>query len=173
MYEWICPDILIPVHGEYRHLVEHSKFANKSGIAKTILVQNGDLTILDSNSKAKIIDNVPIGRNVLKGSRVLSINNKIFSHLDLINSNGEIFVAIILNLDNELVTDPIVFCPSIFEDANDMEILKDNIVESLNEIINSSYDDKVICEQIKSKTKSYIRKKIGLKPLTYVEIVRI
>ena len=173
MYEWISPDILIPVHGEYRHLEEHRKFANKSGIAKTILVQNGDLTILDSNSKAKIIDNVPIGRNVLKGSRVLSINNKIFSHLDLINSNGEIFVAIILNLDNELVTDPIVFCPSIFEDANDMEILKDNIVESLNEIINSSYDDKVICEQIKSKTKSYIRKKIGLKPLTYVEIVRI
>ena len=28
MYEWVSPDALIPVHGEYRHLKEQVKFQN-------------------------------------------------------------------------------------------------------------------------------------------------
>ena len=29
MYEWIEPNTVIPVHGEFKHLNEHIKFAKK------------------------------------------------------------------------------------------------------------------------------------------------
>ena len=96
-----------------------------------------------------------------------------WSHLDLVNSYGEVFIVIILNLDNELIADPIVYCPSILEDSVDIEIVKKAIIQCFSEIIDSSFDDEVLSEQIRSNTRSFIRKKTGLKPLTCVEIVRI
>ena len=29
MYEWISPNTIIPVHGEFKHLSEHANFAKK------------------------------------------------------------------------------------------------------------------------------------------------
>ena len=35
MYEWISPNTIIPVHGEFKHLNEHANYAKKCGIKKT------------------------------------------------------------------------------------------------------------------------------------------
>ena len=50
MYDWVSPKSLIPVHGEYRHLKEHSAFAKKCGIKDQVLVENGDLVLLDKKT---------------------------------------------------------------------------------------------------------------------------
>ena len=51
MYNWISPDLLIPIHGEYRHLEEHIEFSRKKGIKNQILVENGDLIKLDKGKE--------------------------------------------------------------------------------------------------------------------------
>ena len=43
MYNWISPHTVIPVHGEYRHMVEQVNFAKTSGIKNQLLIQNGDV----------------------------------------------------------------------------------------------------------------------------------
>ena len=37
MYEWIRPQIVVPVHGEPRHLAEHARFARASGVPDAIV----------------------------------------------------------------------------------------------------------------------------------------
>jgi mRNA degradation ribonuclease J1/J2 len=32
MYEWIRPEIIVPVHGEMRHMAEHARFALENGV---------------------------------------------------------------------------------------------------------------------------------------------
>ena len=34
MYDWVKPNFLIPIHGEYLHLKEHAHFAKHSGIQR-------------------------------------------------------------------------------------------------------------------------------------------
>jgi ribonuclease J len=173
MYEWISPDLLIPVHGEYRHLNEHIEYSKECGVKKQILVENGDLVILDNDVKKKIIDKVISGRNVLRGNRILPIKNKFFSDLNLINTDGEIFVNLIMDLNNSLLSDPVIFCPSIFINEEYIDELKNIITKDIKDLSDRSIDDKVLSDEVKTKVRSFIKIKIGLKPLTVIEIVRI
>ncbi|WJW79940.1 ribonuclease J [Bartonella sp. TP] len=61
IYELVRPKILVPVHGEAIHLEAHAKFATKEGIGQIARIRNGDMLLL-SGKKAKIIDEVPVGR---------------------------------------------------------------------------------------------------------------
>ena len=74
MYEWIKPDLIIPVHGEYQHLVEHAKFALDSGVESSILVEDGDVVLIEKQGQSKKLFKVHTGRKVLKGSRVLALD---------------------------------------------------------------------------------------------------
>ena len=173
MYEWISPKLLIPVHGEYRHLQEHIKFSKKCGIKEQIFVENGNIVKLSKNSKQKIICKVISGKTVLKGNKIISIEDKLFKDLDIISSDGEIFVNLIMNVNDDLLTEPIIFCKTIpIEESNKVE-LKEVISESIRDLSKNSIDDSVLSNELKIKIRSYIKMTTGLKPLTYVEIVRI
>ena len=173
MYNWVSPDLLIPNHGEYRHLEEHIKFSKENGIKKQILVENGDLVILDRGGDRKIIGKVESGRTVLKGNKLIPLNDKFLSNLNLINTDGEVFVNIILDLNDNLMTDPVIFCPSVPIDDDIKYELKSLISKNFDKICNNSFDDNILCDQIKSNVRSFFKNKIELKPLTFIEIVRI
>ena len=55
MYEWVSPNALIPVHGEYRHLKEQVNFSKSCGVNKQLLIQNGDVIEIDKGSIKKKI----------------------------------------------------------------------------------------------------------------------
>ena len=173
MYEWINPRVLIPVHGEYQHLIEHKRFAEENGIPKSLIVENGDIVIMDKNLETHISKRVHSGKNVLKGNRVFSIEDKAISLLKFTNKEGEIFINLILNTENKMLSEPVIFCPTIFYDEEKINEIRNLISDNFSEISTSSYDDSILSEQIKSKVRNFIKKKIGLKPLIYVEIVRI
>ena len=46
MYDWIRPEIIVPVHGEMRHMMEQARFAQARGIPHGIVQKNGDLVRL-------------------------------------------------------------------------------------------------------------------------------
>lgn len=67
MYEWVRPQILIPVHGEQAHLREHAHFALSQGIPESIVPKNGAL-IQIAPGKPRILQEVENGRLALDGS---------------------------------------------------------------------------------------------------------
>ena len=75
MYDMVLPDLLIPIHGEYRHLNEHIKFSKKCGIKNQLLVENGDLVKLNKDSTKQILTRA-LRRNVLKGNKIIPIDHK-------------------------------------------------------------------------------------------------
>jgi len=172
MYDWISPHTVIPVHGEYRHMVEQVNFAKKSGIKNQLLIQNGDV-IKINKSNANISSKVFSGRNMLKGKEIIPINSEIFNRLKYVNSDGEFFVNLILDLDNKLLNEPIIFCPTVSEDKELIEDIKKLLIDEINGYGKNFFDDNIISTELKKLIKKTINKLIGLKPLTYVEIVRI
>lgn len=70
MYSWIRPEILLPVHGELRHMAEQARLGLESGVSRSIVQKNGDVIRLAPDGPEKI-DEVRAGRLVLDGDVIL------------------------------------------------------------------------------------------------------
>ena len=70
MYEWIRPEIIVPVHGEMRHMLEQARFAKARGIPHGIVQKNGDLVRLAPNGPEKLSEE-RVGRLILDGDVIL------------------------------------------------------------------------------------------------------
>ncbi len=173
MYDLVLPDLLIPIHGEYRHLNEHIKFSKKCGIKNQLLVENGDLVRLSKDSTREIVTKVHCGRNVLKGNKIIPIDHKFLKELDFISENGEVFVNLIMSVEDKLLTDPIIYSKSILLEEGSKNELSQIISNSIRNLCEKSIDDEVLRNEIRIQIRGYLKDKIGLKPLTCVEIVRI
>ena len=71
MYDWIRPELAVPVHGEARHLLEHAQFALDNGAQRSVVVRNGDVLRLQPGG-GEIIDRVPAGRLALDGRKLVA-----------------------------------------------------------------------------------------------------
>src|SRR5438067_3121908 len=64
MYNWVRPRIVVPVHGEGRHLAEHARLALGHGVEHAVVQENGDVIRLAPGEPRKV-DEVRVGRLVL------------------------------------------------------------------------------------------------------------
>ncbi|WP_338245087.1 ribonuclease J [Aurantiacibacter hainanensis] len=70
LYGWLRPDILVPVHGEIRHMQEQARLGRASGIAHAVFQKNGDIVRLAPGAPGKIAE-VRTGRLVLDGDIIV------------------------------------------------------------------------------------------------------
>lgn len=66
LYDWLKPEILVPVHGEMRHMREQARLGHSCGIPANIVQKNGDIVRLAPGEPGKIAE-VLNGRLVLDG----------------------------------------------------------------------------------------------------------
>jgi ribonuclease J len=101
MYDWIRPDIIVPVHGEMRHMMEQARFARARGIPHGIVQKNGDLVRLAPNGPEKVSEE-RVGRLILDGDVILPADGNTMNERRRAATSGLIAVAVALD-DNERV----------------------------------------------------------------------
>ncbi|MEA3008430.1 MAG: ribonuclease [Sphingomonadales bacterium] len=104
MYGWIRPEIIVPVHGEIRHMAEHERFARSKGVPKGILQKNGDVVRLAPDGPKKLGEE-RVGRLILDGDVILAADGPTMNERRKIASFGTITVALALNAKDRLVGD--------------------------------------------------------------------
>ena len=104
MYEWIRPEVLVPVHGEMRHLKEHARFGLAQGIPLALVQTDGDIVRLAPGTPEKI-GHAPVGRLVLDGDVILPADGATINERRKLGMNGQISVAVALN-DGALFGEP-------------------------------------------------------------------
>jgi ribonuclease J len=93
MYEWIRPEIIVPVHGEMRHMMEQARFAKARGIPHGIVQKNGDLIRLAPHGPEKLSEE-RVGRLVLDGDVILSADGATMNARRRLAMSGLIAVAV-------------------------------------------------------------------------------
>ncbi len=66
LYGWLRPQILVPVHGEMRHMAEQGRLGQANGIPQTVVQGNGEIVRLAPGKPGKLGE-VRSGRLVLDG----------------------------------------------------------------------------------------------------------
>ena len=96
MYDWIRPEIIVPVHGEMRHMMEQARFARARGIPHGIVQKNGDLIRLAPNGPEKLSEE-RVGRLILDGDVILAADGSTMNERRRAATSGLIAVAVALD----------------------------------------------------------------------------
>src|SRR3954462_8605393 len=101
MYDWIRPDIIVPVHGEMRHMTEQARFARSRGIPHGIVQKNGDLVRLAPNGPEKLGEE-RVGRLILDGDVIPPADGATMNERRRAAMFGSIAVAVALDGEDRL-----------------------------------------------------------------------
>ena len=93
LYGWLRPDILVPVHGEMRHMTEQARVGKASGIPNVVVQKNGDLVRLAPGKPGKFGE-VHAGRLVLDGDIIAPADGEAMVMRRRIAGNGVVVVAV-------------------------------------------------------------------------------
>ena len=99
MYDWIRPEIIVPVHGEMRHMMEHARFAKSHGIPRGIVQKNGDVIRLAPEGPEKLSEQ-RVGRFVLDGDVILPADGTTMNERRKLAAVGLISVAVPVDADD-------------------------------------------------------------------------
>jgi ribonuclease J len=120
MYDWVRPEIVVPVHGEARHLAEHARLALSHGVPKAVVQKNGDMVRLAPGEPEKLGEE-RVGRLILDGDVILPADGSTINERRKISVNGLIAVSLPIGKDGKLAGTPEVrpFGVPVEEDRGD------------------------------------------------------
>lgn len=176
MLHWIRPKAVIPVHGEYCHLLAHSNLAKEQGYGRSVIAENGSVICLNQGDIA-IIDKVHAGRWVLDGKQIIPLTNPLIRKRDRIILEGYVVATIVLDQKGKIKGDVQLNAFGIWEydpDDNDWW----GSVQAIHAImekfsIKQLKKDQTLINEIEKGLRSYIKNNFGKRSFVEVNIVRI
>lgn len=93
LYSWLRPEILVPVHGEIKHMQEQARVGIEAGIPKAVYQKNGDIVRLAPGKPGKIAQ-VEAGRLVLDGDIIVPADGESIVMRRRLAHNGVVIVVL-------------------------------------------------------------------------------
>jgi ribonuclease J len=93
IYRWLRPQILVPVHGEIRHMNEQARLGLATGIPTAIAQKNGDVIHLAPGKPGKVGE-VHTGRLVLDGDIIVPADGEAIVMRRRLSRDGLLIVAL-------------------------------------------------------------------------------
>ena len=176
MHKIIQPQFLIPMHGEHRHLREHSKLASENGLA-SIVCPNGSFLNLSSN-EPKIFNKIEVGRVYLDGSSKVTSTDGIVRDRIRMAVNGLVVVSVLLDENDDLIGDPWCETKGLPIVTNSNAPLVDCLEEDLSQLIGRIepdvlLDNEQLEEVVRRGARHTCKSEIGKKPEVSVVISRL
>ena len=105
MLNLLKPKFLIPVHGEFRHLVHHAELARSVGIKSSniFIVENGNVLEFTSNS-GQVVGTVTSGHVLVDGLGVGDVGNIVLRDRKLLSQDGIFIVALTVEKNGTVVS---------------------------------------------------------------------
>jgi ribonuclease J len=93
LYGWIRPQVLVPVHGEIRHMQEQARLGRAEGIPHAVFQKNGDIVRLAPGEPGKLA-HAPAGRLVLDGDIIVPADGEAIVARRRMSRDGILMVAL-------------------------------------------------------------------------------
>jgi ribonuclease J len=172
MYKWIRPEIIVPVHGEMRHLAEHDRFARAQGIPRGIVQKNGDLIRLAPDGPKKLGEE-RVGALVLDGDVILAADGTTMNQRRKIASNGVISVALAIGGDDRVRGDVEIALEGIPVEEDRDAFLEEACAAAADAARKHGGKEDKLREDIRLAVRRCATDWTGKKPVVDVLIVRI
>ena len=175
MHALMQPQILVPMHGEHRHLRAHANVAKAKGIQSVVAV-NGMVINLSGNAP-KVEEFVETGRTYIDGSVQIGALDGVVRDRIRMSLNGHVMVSVILDDDGPL-GEPWCEIKGLPEIGSSRADLAEVLEEDLNQFMmragrKTLRDDKKLEDELRRIARQSAQSEIGKKPEVTVVISRL
>lgn len=172
----IDPQMVIPMHGEHRHLREHAKLAEAGG-RTGVLAVNGTMLDLTGNAPT-VVDYVETGRTYLDGTVKIGALDGVVRDRIRMALNGHVTVTVILDEEDELLGEPWCDTIGLPETGSSNAGLVEVFEEDLNQFLmradgKTLRDDDKLEEALRRIVRQSAKVELGKKPEVTVVISRM
>ena len=176
LHDVVKPQVLIPMHGEHRHLREHVKLADAKGMSGVLAV-NGMMIDLSGNAP-KVAEYIETGRTYLDGTVKIGALDGVVRDRIRMALNGHATVTVIMDADDEPLGEPWVDLMGLPETGRSNAPLVDVLEEDLSQWLNRAgaktlRDDDKLNEGLKRTLRQSANDEIGKKPEVTVVVSRL
>ncbi len=171
MYSWIKPQIVVPVHGERRHMEEQARFARACGVPITIVPVNGSAIRL-APGKPEIISHEAHGRLVLDGDVILPSDGATLNARRKLSHAGLIVTSIVLDDRGKLAARPAILASGVpvEEEADEFaDECADSVIATVQKV--GAKDRRRLADEIKIAVRRVARQWTGKKPIAEVQMI--
>lgn len=153
-YNILKPRNVMPVHGEYRHLIANAKLAQDTGVPeeRTIIAENG--TVVDlKDGIAEVVGQLDLGFVYVDGSTVGEITDADLKDRRILGEEG--FISVIVVVDSStgrIITGPEIHARGFAEDDTVFEAVKPKIAAALAEAARAGVSDPHALSQVVRRT---------------------
>ena len=175
MHAVVDPEIVIPMHGEHRHLRAHAKLAEANGRASAVVV-NGAVCDL-TGAQPHVVEHVDADRIYLDGDILIGALDGIVRDRIRLALNGHVIVQVILEEDSPL-GDPWVELVGLPETGQSRVPLVEVLEEDLGQFLmragrKTLGDDDTLEEELRRIVRKTASDEIGRKPEVTVVVSRL
>ena len=178
MYQWIRPEIAVPVHGERRHLHEHRRLARRCQTPQSIVAINGEIVRL-APGPAAIVETVHSGRLAVEGENLLPVDGPVIRERRRLMENGAAVATVVVDAKGELLEDAVVTLAGLGgQDDGREDALYDDMIDAVDEAVeglsaSGRRDDEILEQAVRAAIRRVIRNETGKRPATDVHVVRV
>jgi len=176
VHRLVLPDMLIPMHGEHRHLREHARLATEAGIA-AVVATNGMMIDL-TGDVPEVVEHVETGRVYLDGTALVGALDGVVRDRIRMALNGHALVTVILDEADKPMGEPWVELMGLAGTGRGDRPLAETIEADLADFIDRAgrkllQDDARLEEEIRRVLRQVAMEEIGKKPEVTVVISRL
>lgn len=179
MLQAVHPEHFIPIHGEYRHLIQHRQLAIACGVKpeNARILEDGQPFTLLPDGEVRVEEPVPVPSMLVDGKGVGDVGNLVLRERQLLGGDGVVIVLLVLDEETgELMHEPDIISKGfvfeqqysyLLEDAKCLvfEILEDSSVAGIN-------PDR-LGDRIRATLRGFFRKVVGRDPVVVPAIAQI
>ena len=172
IYGWMRPQIVVPMHGEARHLKENAKLARSCGVTETHILTDGEMLRLWPEERG-VIDEAPVGRLFRDGNLIVPDAEGPVKARRKLSFAGIAVVAMTMSRRGEILAEPQVVLdgiPDVDAEGEDMyEIVLDAIDGTLRSVPQKRRGDlDMVKEAVFRGVRGAINEAWGKKPVVKV-----
>ena len=179
MHNLIKPKYFMPIHGEYRHLMQHKELAEFMGMdPQNIFVMGiGEVLELDETSCQRA-GTVPSGRVLIDGLGVGDVGNIVLRDRRHLSQDGLIVVVATIDIDERLIVSGPDIISRGFVYVREAEELMEEVRNICNDVLTTALDNGITeWTQLKNGVKDALTKhlfqKTKRKPMILPVIMNI
>lgn len=176
LHRLIAPGVVVPMHGEHRHLAEHARVARAAGIAAAVAT-NGTMLDLTGETPA-VAERIEAGRLYLDGSVLIGALDGVVRERLRMAQNGHVLVTVILDAQDQPLGEPWAdvtgLPPLCAEGAPLQDVLEGALAQWVEEASRKLLrDDDRLEEGLRQQVRHVAIERIGKKPEVTVVISRL
>jgi ribonuclease J len=177
LYDWVQPQVVIPVHGEALHLHEQAKVARAAGVPQVIEVRNGQMVRL-APGRAERLDTVTHGRLYRDGRLLVPHEESGVGERRRLGFAGVVSVAVVLADNGDVLEDATVTLVGLPEADAGGERLQGIVEDAVDKALDSlpkprRRDAGLVQEAVRRAVRGEIDVAWGKKPPVIVHVMHV